>query len=603
MDFQVGLMLGLLGATLVVFALELIPLEVTAVALLAVLILLGLVPVGQAFAGFGSRAVMAIGALFVLSHALAKAGLIERAAAGVGRVAERSRWLGIAVLLIGISLLSGFLNNTAVVAVFIPLATALCARIGMSPSKLLLPVSYAAICGGTLTLIGTSTNLIVSDLAVAAGQPPFGMFEFTKLGAVILVVGLAYILLLAPRLLPERVPPASLLRKYGLGEYFAELHIPAPASEKLNKPDVFSGKTLEELELGERFGVDVLTVVRGERRFTSDFGALQLLPGDALIVRAAVDDLLAMRDQLGVSLPSDRLKATDQSFAGEVLAEVLLTPQSRLVGLTLREADFRRRFGAFVIGIRRHSEALQVRVSRTLLRAWDSLLTLAPRERLEEMRGESDWIVLSEHEVEPARRPPRWWLVAIVSPAVVLVAALGWLEIAAAALIGVVVLVVAKVLTPREAYRSIDWSVIVLVAAFVPVGQAVVETGTAAFVSDLLMRLAGVVPVPAPYAVLSLLYLATSLLTLMVSNAAAAIVVTPIGLSLAASLGVDPRPFIIAVCFAASTDFATPMGYQTNMMVYAPGGYRFLDYTRVGGPLNLLFWATASVAIPWLWGL
>lgn len=586
-------MLLLLAATLVVFALELLPLEVTALSLLGVLIVLDLVSVHDALSGFSNRAVIAIGALFVLSYALGKAGLIDLAADRVGALAERSRWLGIALLLVAIAVFSGFLNNTAIVAVFIPLATSLASRLGMSPSKLLLPVSYASIFGGTLTLIGTSTNLIVSGVAADAGQPEFGMFEFTPLGALFCLAGLTYTIALAPRLLPERVPPTSLLRKYELGEYITEIH--------LDESSQLVGSTVAERKLGADYGVDVLAVVRGERRHTADVGMLRLQAGDVLIARASFEELLALRDKLGVALPSDTLEAAEKSIAGDVLAELLVPPTSRLVGRTLGQTDFRRRFGAFVIGIRRHSATLRGKMARTALEAWDSLLALLPRDRLEALRSTQDLIVVSEHET-PFRRQPYWWLVLLVLPMVVLLAAFGVLEIAAAALLGATLLLVVKVLSPREAYQSIDWSVIFLVAAFVPVGKAVLDTGTAAFVADLLLRVAELLPVSTPYAVLSLLYLATSLLTQMVSNTAAALVVAPVGLSLAATLGVDARPYLIAVCFAASAEFMTPMGYQTNMMVYAPGGYRFLDYTKFGAPLNLLFWVLATVAIPWFWG-
>lgn len=592
MDFPVALMLLLLTATFVVFALELLPLEVTAFSLLGILIALDLVSVTDALSGFSNRAVVAIGALLVLSYALGKAGLIEYAADRVGALAERSRWIGIAVLLVGISVLSGILNNTAIVAVFIPLAIGLCARLGMSPSKLLLPVSYASIFGGTLTLIGTSTNLIVSGVAADAGHPQFGMFEFTPLGLLFCLVGLTYTITLGPRLLPERVPPTSLLRKYELGEYITEI--------RLGEDDKLVGSTVAEHELGAAFGVDVLAIVRGDRRHVVDVGVLRLQPGDVLIARAGLDELLALRDKLGVTLPSDELESTESSFSGEVLTELLVPPTSRLVGRTLQQTDFRRRFGAFVIGIRRHSATLHGKMARTALEAWDSLLALLPRDRVEALRSTQDLIVLSEHET-PFRRKPYWWLVLLVLPVVVLLAAFGVLEIAAAALLGATLLLVVKVITPREAYQSIDWSVIFLVAAFVPVGKAVIDTGTAAFVADLLLRVAELVPMSTPYVVLSLLYLATSVLTQMVSNTAAALVVAPVGLSLAASLGVDARPYLIAVCFAASAEFMTPMGYQTNMMVYAPGGYRFLDYTRFGAPLNIAFWILATVAIPWFW--
>jgi di/tricarboxylate transporter len=592
MDFQVAFMLLLLGATFVVFALELMPLEVTALCLLGVLIVFGLVSPRDAISGFSNPAVVAIGALFVLGFALGRTGLIDFVADRVGRWAEHSRWLGIGLLLIAISLLSGFLNNTAIVAVFIPLAMRLCSRLELSPSRLLIPVSYASIFGGTLTLIGTSTNLIVSGVASTAGERPFGMFEFTRLGLVFLALGMVYVVVVGPRVLPERVPPTSLARKYELGEYLAEVRV--------SESSALVGTSLAEARLGERYGIDVLALIRGEERHAENLGVIPLMAGDLLVVHSGVDDLLRARGELDISLAAGHPHDADSAFEGALLAEVLVPPNSRLLGRSLRDFDFRRRFGAIVVGIRRHGVLLRGKLAGVLLRTWDALLAVVPADRLDSLRASQDLVVLAEHDVRLGRQR-LWWLTMGVLPVVILLSALGVLEISVGALLGAVVLVVARVVSPQEAYRAVDWSVIFLIAAFVPVGRAIIDTGTADFIARQVLWVADLVPFAAPFVVLSLLYLVTSLLTEIASNAAAAIVLTPIAISLAMTLNVDARPFLIAVCFAASASFMTPMGYQTNMMVYAPGGYRFVDYVRFGGPLNLLFWITASVTIPWMW--
>jgi di/tricarboxylate transporter len=594
MTAGIALMLGLIVLALVAFALEIVPLEVVALALLGTVFLLGLVSPEEALAGFSNKAVVAIGALLVLSHALTKTGLVEAAAERIEVWATKRRWLGISVLLGMVALLSGFLNNTAIVAIFIPLAIDLSRRLQISPSRVLIPLSYASIFGGTLTLIGTSTNLLVSSIAQDAGQPPFAMFEFSLLGLIFLAVGLTYVTLFARRALPERIGARELEQRYDLGAYLTELRVAADSP--------LIGKTLTEARLGERFGVSVLEVVRGDQRYDRIAG-LPLQPGDRLVAQGVVDDIVRMRPELGldVRVESD---IGEGGVGGEdrVIAEALVHPSSVLVGRTLADVRFRQRYRSFVLGLRRYGGPLQRRLGHTLLRAWDALLLVVPRQRLTEVERGADLIILAQH-AEPVERPRRWWLVLLVLPTVIALSAFDVVEIAIAALLGVVVLLVARAIEAREAYHAIDWGVIFLIAAFVPVGQAVINTGTADFVAAGVLTLARVLPFAEPIAVLSLLYLCTSLLTQMVSNAAAAIVLTPIALSLAQTLGVDPRPYLVAVCFAASAEFMTPMGYQTNMMVYAPGGYRFLDYTRFGAPLNITFWILATLLIPRFWPL
>jgi di/tricarboxylate transporter len=591
--FEVALMLALLVGALVLFALEILPIEVTALLVLAALILSGAVTLDEALSGFSNKAVVTIGCLFVLSHALTKTGLVALAAERVAAWAERRYWLGVGSLLAAVALLSGFLNNTAVVAIFIPLMLHLCASLGISPSKVLIPLSYASIFGGTLTLIGTSTNLLVSSIAQEAGQPAFGMFEFAPVGAIFLALGLGYTLFFSRRLLPARVEAGDPTATYGLGAYLSEVRV--------DDESPLAGKTGREVGLGERYGINVLGVIRGGLRLAASPGSVVLQKSDVLIVQAHVDDLMRLRRELGVSLlPEVKLSQEELTANGLVTAEMLVAPASSLVGRTLKQSDFRSRFGGFVMAIRRHSETLRAKIAHTVLQPWDALLTLIPRARLEEIRRSRELVVLTELPVK-LRRHRLWWLVLLVLPLAVLLAATGVLEIAAGSLLAAVALLVFRVVSPREAYDAIHWQVIFLIAAFVPVGHAAIATGTADFIAAGLLSVAELLPVARPYAVLALLYLATSLLTQVVSNAAAAIILAPVALSLAAGLGVEPRAFLMAVCFAASAEFMTPVGYQTNLMVYAPGGYRFLDYTRFGAPLNLAFWLTATFVLPIIW--
>lgn len=593
MTVEVIFTVTVLGIGLVLFIREPVPLEVTALTILGVFLVSGLLTPEQAIAGFSNKAVVAIGALFVLSRALTKTGLIDTATERLGDWSKGRPRFGVAVLLFAVAVLSGFLNNTAMVAIFIPFVMEISARLGLSPSRLLLPVSYVAIVGGTLTLIGTSTNLLVSSIAQDAGLAPIGMFELTPLGIILLLVGMVYILLLGPRLLPDRVKAGDLTRKYSLDAYLTEV--------KVVEGSKLVGITPGEAGIGLNYDINVLSILRGSSRFGENVGGIPLATEDILIVQGGVDELMRLRGDLGVALlPDVKMSESDLTAGGLTTAEVLVAPRSSFIGRTLARTDFRRRFGGFVMAIGHQAERVREKVAHTVLHAWDSLLVLIPIDRLEELRKSDDLIVLAEVPVK-LRRPRSWWLPVAVLALVVLLSAIGVLEITAGALVGAVVLLLAGVIRSREAYESIDWSVIFLIAAFVPVGTVVIETGTADFLATGLLRTADLLPLAKPWAVLTLLYLTTSLVTQMVSNAAAAIILAPIAISLAGTLGVDPRPFVIAVCFAASAEFMTPMGYQTNMMVYSPGGYRFLDYTRFGAPLNLLFWLLASVLIPRIW--
>ncbi len=588
------LMLALLAATLVVFALEIFSIEVTAMVMLVVLVAVGFVEPSEAVAGLSNKAVVTIGALFVLSRALVKTGALEFGAFYLSYRFGRRKWLAVAVFLAVEGVLSGFLNNTAIVAVFIPLAMSLCRRLEISPSKVMLPLSYISILGGCLTVIGTSTNLLVSALAEARGHAPLGMFEFTHLGALFLVLGLAYVVVAGWKTLPIRVNPASLTTTYNLASYLMELQIPGDSK--------LLGRTCRDLRMRERYGITVLSILRGERRLVTGLALEPLQAGDVLIVEGALEDVLRLRNDQRVDiLPGITLDDRALSEQGQVVVEGLVPLNSKLVGKTVKESNFRRNFGAFVLAIRRHGETIYSRLAETPLQASDTLLMIATEERFRQFLDSEDIQVISE--VETAfRRQRLWWLPLFLLPAIVVLEVFDVMDLLLGSLLSVVLLLVLGVMPSREAYRSVEWPVIFLIAAFVPVGDAMIRTGTAEFMASRIQWLASMFPSGwEPYAVLSLVYLITSLTTQMVSNNAAAIILTPVVLAVAGAMGLDARPFLVAICFAASAEFMTPMGYQTNMMVYGPGGYRFMDYVRFGAPLNLTLWVLSSLLIPYFW--
>ncbi len=589
---EIALVFVLIAAALYSFVTELLPIEVTAMTLLALLLLTGLVTTEEALAGLSNKAVVTVGAMLVLSHALVKTGVIDQLAEWLGR--RGANWPGMVVMLAIAALLSGFLNNTAVVAIFVPLAIDLCRRSDISPSRVLLPLSYAAIVGGTLTLIGTSTNLLVSAISESSGYGALGMFEFARFGVLLLVVGLGYVALFAPRLLPPRQPAQSLARRFGLAPYLAELRV-EPESTLV-------GQSPRESAIGNRYNVAVLKVHRHGQRPVSGVADTVLEPGDVMLVRGAINDLIRLERELGVKLFADAEPSEEELRAeGQVLAEVILPAQSPLIGRTLRGIDFRRVYDAQVLAIQSEGQTVFSNVANHRLTASSSLLIFTTEERLEQLRQSEDFWVISELELR-RRRERTWWLVLLLYPAVILLAAAGVVDIVKGAVIATIALLTFKAMKPSEAYQAVNWSVLFLIASFVPLGHAMVSTGAADLLASLLVSSAGFFPEKiTAHAVLALLYLTTMLTTQLVSNNAAAIIVLPITFSLSQTLGVDPKPFIMTVCFAASAEFMTPYGYQTNLMVYSPGKYRFIDYLKFGTPLNLTFWVLGSLFIPVLW--
>jgi len=587
---EIFLLAAIILFTLLSFATQWLPLDVTALTTLGLLLLFGLVTPEEAIAGFANPAVITVMMMFVLSHALVESGVINRIGYRISHISGRSPWRAITALLVVSGVLSAFINNTAAVALFLPLAMLLAKHYKISPSRLLIPLSYISIAGGTCTLIGTSTNLLVSSLAVEAGMAPFRIFELTAFGGLLFVVALVYNLLVPLRTLPPRADPSSLTRKYSMGPYLTEMRVP--------KASPLIGSTVLDHGISERFDLNVLEIIRGRHKISQDIRNTPLEPDDVLLVRGTMEDIVALRGHYGLQLLTD-LKLDDSTFTDRtnVLGEMQLAPQSQLAGQTLKEIDFRKRYGCFVLALNRTGGLIRDKVAFIPLRPWDILLVFGPRTRIEGLAQQEDFLAIGELDLK-IRLAPRWWLAVAVIPLVVLLAALGVMPILKAAILGVVFLLVSRTITIQQAYKSINWTVIFLLAAIIPLGVAMTKTGMAEIVGSHIAGLAG----PwGPTAVLAVVVVVTALLTEVVSNNSAAVLMVPIALSAAATLGVDPKPMVMAVTFAASMSFMTPVGYQTNTMVYAPGGYRFTDYLRAGTPLSLMAWVMAILLIPWFW--
>lgn len=587
MDTQALLTLAVLAGAVALFITEKLPVDVVAMLVLASLLVLGLVTPAEALSGFSSEATITVAAMFVLSAGLAHTGALSALARLFGRV--RRPWLFLVLLLAVVGPISAFVNNTAAVAVFLPMVLAATAANRQSPSQVLIPLSYAAQMGGVCTLIGTSTNLLVNSLAKDLGHPGFGLFDFAPVGLITMLFGFAYLMLARRWLLPHH-PPAALTETYELGKYITELRV---------KPDSpLVGKSVAQAQLAERHGVYVLELLRGEEKHWSP-RAETLREGDVLLVRGNWDKLVALKEGSRLELEPE-FKLHDGQFTGEdgdqaqVLVEVMVAPGSRLAGQTLAELDFQWTYNATVLALHRRGEVLREKIKDVALSVGDVMLLMCPKSELAVLRGNANLVVLNERGEAEKPRAKALLALAIMATAVA-VAAVGWLPIVASSILGGIALVATRCIGNDQAYQAVDWRVIVLLAGVIPLGIAMQKSGLAQGVADVAVRWVGDL---GPLAVLATVYLITALLTEMMSNNAAAVLITPIAYGTAQSMGVDPTPFLVAVLFAASTSFATPVGYQTNTMVYNAGNYRFVDFMKMGIPLNLLFWGLAMWLIP-----
>ena len=592
---EIILVLGLLFFGFIMFVTEMFSIDVTAMILLTILFTLGYLTPAEALSGFSNPAVITIAFLFIISKALQKTRILEYLIIRVRRLADKSILLGRAVYLFTIGVASAVVNNTAIVAIFMPVSIRLAQKYKMSPSKMLIPLSYSAILGGTLTLVGTSTNLLVNSIYIETpGVEPMGMFEFMRYGLILMAVGLLYILFIAPMILPSRTSTSSLTKSYRLGGYLTEMKITAESP--------LNGKTCLERGINKNYDVMVLDILRDGKMITNMIRLTRLREGDILFVRGTLENFLRMKEVEKVALLTDE-KLTQEELEQEdnVVVECLITDKSDMVGKSLMTGNFRRRFGAFILAIRREGTIVREKIAHVILSAYDTLLIYGPENKINELSKTSEFVVLGEVDAE-LKKQRFWWMTIVVIIGTITLAALGFMPIVKSAMLGVVILLAFRILTPQESYQSINWQVIILISALIPVGIVIQKTGTADWIAGFISSATRSVPIEwQPRVLLALIYFITIFLTEISSNAATAIIMTPISLAVAQQMGFDPRAFVFAVAFAASASFITPVGYQTNLMVYGPGGYKFSDYIRVGFPLALIFWVMAIFVLPILW--
>jgi len=595
MSIDIIIVLFIILLAFILFVSEALPMDVVALTVLSMLLITGQLTPSEGISGFSNPAVITIAILFVLSHALQKTGVLEYLVIKINQLVSRSLVIGLTVYLVCIALASALVNNTAIVAIFMPVTIRMAEKYHISPSKVLMPLSYAAILGGTLTLIGTSTNLLVNSIFVNSGPyTPLGMFEFSRYGIFLLVVGLTYVVVIAYRILPSRTVTSSLTKSYHMGGYLTEL--------KIGDDSPLVGGTTLDRQISQNYDVTILGIQRNKKILSTNLRETPLEAGDILLVRGSVENFFSMKEVEQVYMLTDeKLNQEELTKEENLLVECLVTNQSDLVGKSLMETNFRRRFGSFVLAIRREGDILRKKIAHVILRTFDTLLVYGPREKINEMRDSGGFILLTE--VERSLRKHRfWWLSILVLSGAVFFAALALVPILKGVIIGLAILLVARVISPLEAYNSINWQIIVLIGCLIPLGIAIQSSGTAKMIGNTMVNLLRFVPdhQQATF-LLAMVYLVAMILTEVSSNAATAIIMTPITLAASANLGLDPRPFIFAICFAASASFITPIGYQTNLMVYGPGGYKFSDYIRVGLPLSITLWVMAVILIPVLW--
>ncbi|WP_425317135.1 SLC13 family permease [Stutzerimonas chloritidismutans] len=606
---------GVLAATLVLFVWNRWRYDLVALGALLACALTGVVPADEVFSGIGHPAVISVAAVLVLSRGLLNAGVVDSVARRLMQVGERP-WAQVAALTGIVALSSGFMNNVGALALFMPVAIWMSRQSGRSPSYLLMPLAFGSLLGGTLTLIGTPPNLIIAGYRAEAGEAPFGMFAFLPVGAAVTVAGVLFIALLGWRLVPRRQEQEGNGDLFEISTYLTEVRVPESCK--------YAGRTLHALinAVKDEADVQVIALVRGDERQRMPSTYEVLREGDILLVEADSDSLKALLDVTGVELAANvdeqedkaqnEQKAAEQALEDErteknhksrhgelALAEAIISPGSILVGTTASGLDLRERHGVNVLAVARQGQRLRQRLGKIRFATGDILLLQAREDALQSSLNSLGCLPLASRGLSITT--PRNVLLASAIFAITLaIIAIGLVSAATALVTGALVMILVGLIPMGRIYDSIDMSVIVLVAAMLPVGQALETSGGSQLIADALLSVGHSLP---PAATLALLMVAVMLISNVVNNAAAAVLAAPVAISLARGMDASVDPFLMAVAIGASCAFLTPIGHQSNTLVMAPGGYRFGDYWRLGLPLSILVVLCAVPAILWIWPL
>lgn len=593
MGYEALVVLLIILVAIVLFVTEWLSVDLVAILIMVSLVLSGVISPEEGVAGFSNSATLTVAFMFILSGALLKTGALQQIGPRLTTIFNKSYILGLALMMLSVALISAFINNTPVVAIFIPVIMQVAQGTGQSPSKLLIPLSYASIFGGTCTLIGTSTNILVSGIAEESGLEPFSMFLFTPVGILLLLGGILYMALVGVHILPSRKQETDLENKFGVRDYLAEIELSELSDSVGNK--IMDAPLVRQLEL------DIIEVRRanGNRHYLPP-GDLVLRPGDTLKVHFNIDKLILLKEQARLS-PSTAISINNNYLTDKntTLVELVITAKSEFEGKTLKELDFRRKYRAVPLAIKHREEVLHENLQEVALQPGDLILAEVKSHYLDtlkelEKQQESPFIVISEAGLTDFNRA-NFYKVAAIGAAVIIAATLEIVPIMIGVIAGAALLVLTKCISMKDFYNVIEWKVVFLLAGALSLGVAMQNSGLAGMIAGGLVEYLGPL---GPVAIVSGIYFTTSMLTEIMSNNATAALIAPIAIAMASSLGVSPLPFLMAVTFAASASFMTPVGYQTNTMIYSAGQYKFKDFLKVGTLLNLLFWILASILIP-----
>ena len=589
MTTEIGICLAIVAAAVALFAWDRIAADIVALGVLVAIIVTGLVDSAAAFAGFGSSTVVMMLGLLIMTAALSHTGIVDMAGRAILNHVGSNPMVQLATIMIAVSFLSAFISNTAATAFFIPVVLGFAQTAKLSPSKYLLPVAFASILTSSVSLISTSTNIVISELLTKAGQPAMGMFELSPVGIPIAVAGLIYMMTIGVRLMPDRSEDGASSQGVGNRTYQADVIVPAESA--------MIGKTLAQSPLSKSSGLEIRKLIRDGT--STDLETAILAPGDELLVEGERQDLLKIKDMKGFEIKAD-VHLADARLAVEDVAivEGVLMPGSPLLGQTLREAEFHDRYGLQVLGINRAGYSIPRKVSRTRLRLGDVLL----------LQGTPDNVKLLERGnlfnifggVDAVRLKTSHSALAVgIFAAALLAATFDVMSLPVAAIAGAFLMLVTRCIAPEEAYRRVEWKVLILIGSLLSLGAAMEATGTGRYLAA---QLIAVIGDQNPLLVLSCFFALTVALTQPMSNQAAAIVIVPIALATATQLGLNPRSFAMMIAVAASCSYLTPLE-PSSLMVYGPGKYRFMDFVKVGFPLTFLIYGLAILLVPWFWPL